>query len=116
MKYKKNVFKSLSMITQFGINMIVPIILCSGLGMYIDKKIGTSQCVVIMFFVGALAGFRNVYLFSKAIYSEDSEKDTARETKKQIFGRPAKKKNGEDDSDNVPITHIGHIGYSRDDR
>ena len=39
MKYKKSVYQSLVLITQFGINMIVPIFLCTGLGIFIDKKL-----------------------------------------------------------------------------
>ncbi|MBD5493122.1 MAG: AtpZ/AtpI family protein [Lachnospiraceae bacterium] len=56
------------MISQFGINMLVPIFLCSIIGIYIDKKCGTGIWVVILFFVGAAAGFRNVMKFAKKIY------------------------------------------------
>ena len=73
MKYKKSVYRALTLISQFGINMIVPIFLCSFAGMYIDNKLGTSYWIVILFFVGALAGFRNVYIFAKKVYEE---KDT----------------------------------------
>ncbi|MCI8931873.1 MAG: AtpZ/AtpI family protein [Lachnospiraceae bacterium] len=64
------------MITQFGINMLVPIFLCSFIGIYIDRKCGTSFWMVLLFFVGALAGFRNVYIFAKKVFSVKSEKDT----------------------------------------
>lgn len=73
MKYHKSVYRSLALISQFGINMLVPIFLCSFAGMYLDKKAGTSYIMVIFFFVGAMAGFRNVYLFSKKIYMEKDE-------------------------------------------
>ena len=43
MKYQKNVYRSLVLITQFGINMIVPIFLCSFLGVFLDKKFGTNS-------------------------------------------------------------------------
>lgn len=56
------------MITQFGINMLVPIFICSFAGMYIDRKLGTSVWTVALFFVGALAGFTNVFRFAKKIY------------------------------------------------
>ncbi len=82
MNYKKNVYQALTMVTQFGINMLVPIFLCSFIGIYIDKKIGTSYWVIILFFVGALAGFRNVYMFAKKIYSMKSERDEANERNK----------------------------------
>lgn len=56
------------MITQFGINMLVPIFVCSFVGMFIDRKLGTSVWTVALFFVGALAGFTNVFRFAKKIY------------------------------------------------
>lgn len=70
MKYNRGVYHSLMMISQFGINMLVPIFLCSFLGMFIDKKCGTSYWIVLLFFVGAAAGFRNVFRFAKKIYEE----------------------------------------------
>lgn len=85
-KYRKNVYHALTMITQFGINMLVPIFLCSFAGIYIDKWLGTSCWMVILFFVGALAGFRNVYIFAKKIYSIKSEKDTLHGRRKTDSG------------------------------
>lgn len=73
MKYRKNVYRSLAVISQFGINMLVPIFLCSFVGMYLDKKCNTSFFMIILFFVGALAGFRNIYIFSKKIYQDKGE-------------------------------------------
>ena len=62
MKYKKNVYQSIAMITQFGINMIVPILMCTLLGVYIGKKFDMMIIVIPLFIIGALAGFRNVYI------------------------------------------------------
>lgn len=73
MKYNKNVYRSLVMITQFGLNMLVPIFGCAFLGSFIDKKLGTSFFVIIFFFMGALAGFRNIFIFARKVY-EDKEK------------------------------------------
>lgn len=70
MKYKRTVYQALAMISQFGINMLVPIFLCSFLGNFLDQKFGTSFLVVLFFFIGALAGFRNVYRMAKRIYGE----------------------------------------------
>lgn len=47
--------------------MIVPIFLCTFLGIWIDKKAGTSFWVIILFFMGALAGFTNIYKLAKKI-------------------------------------------------
>ena len=72
MKYDKSVFKALTLITQFSVNMLVPIIMCTFLGMFIDRKAGTSFWVVILFFAGALAGFRNIYIFAKKLFDDKS--------------------------------------------
>lgn len=75
MKYNKNVHKSLMMITQFSVNMLVPIAICSLLGYAIDKSLGTKFVFIIMFFIGAIAGFRNIYILSKGIFDDaDSKK------------------------------------------
>lgn len=45
--------------------MIVPILLCTFAGIFLDRFFSTSFIVVIMFFLGAAAGFRNIYVFAK---------------------------------------------------
>ena len=72
-KYGRSVYQSLTMISQFGINMIVPIAMCSFAGYYLDKWLRTSYFVVVLFFVGAVAGFRNIYIFSKKIFQRPPE-------------------------------------------
>ncbi|MDD3368630.1 MAG: AtpZ/AtpI family protein [Lachnospiraceae bacterium] len=75
MKYQNNVYQSFTMIMQFGFNMIVPICLCSFAGIWLDNKFGTSFWTVVLFFIGALAGFRNIYIMAKKIYSKKGERD-----------------------------------------
>ena len=87
-RYGKNVYHALTMITQFGINMLTPVFLCSFIGIYIDRKLGTSFWMVLLFFVGALAGFRNIYVFARRIYSMKSERDTAHGRKAGAAGQP----------------------------
>ncbi|MDE6052526.1 MAG: AtpZ/AtpI family protein [Lachnospiraceae bacterium] len=72
-KYKKSVYQSLAVITQFGINMLVPIFLCSFAGLYLDRRLGTAFWFVLLFFVGALAGFRNIFILAKKIYEGDQK-------------------------------------------
>lgn len=73
MKFNRSVYQALTMIGQFGINMLVPVFACSFLGMFLDKKLGTDFLVVVLFFVGAIAGGFNVYRFSRQIYDRESE-------------------------------------------
>ena len=72
MKYGKNVRQALVVITQFGIDMIVPITLCSIAGYYLDRHFGTSWIFVAMFFFGAVCGAWNVFRFARRIYSSES--------------------------------------------
>lgn len=74
-KYDKSVYRSFALITQFGINMLVPIFLCSFLGIWLDKKLGTSYWMIILFFVGALAGFRNIYIMASKVYKDKEQHD-----------------------------------------
>lgn len=73
-KYDKSVYQSLALITQFGINMLVPVFLCSFVGIWLDEKFGTSFWMILLFFAGALAGFRNIYIMAKKVYdSKDGD-------------------------------------------
>lgn len=69
MRYDKSVYKALTFFSQFTINMLVPIFLCSVTGYFLDEKLGTSFLFVLLFFIGALAGFRNIYILAKRMYS-----------------------------------------------
>lgn len=81
MKYKKNVYQSFALIMQFGINMLVPIFICTFVGIFLDKKLHTNFIVIILFFLGAIAGFRNIYLMAKSVF--DPGKDEKNDDKKQ---------------------------------
>lgn len=49
MKYNKNVYQALMMISQFAINMLVPIFICSFVGMFLDRRFGSSYWTVLLF-------------------------------------------------------------------
>ena len=92
-KNNRNVYQALMMISQFGINMLVPIFICSFCGMYLDKKLNTSFWTVFLFFIGALAGFTNVFRFAKKIYEQPPAKRKPRtDVRKQSEGTPHGKK------------------------
>lgn len=63
------VFQSLAMVTQFGLNMIVPICAMSAAGVWLDRKLGTSYLTILFFAVGAIAGGQNVYRMAKRMYA-----------------------------------------------
>jgi len=78
MKNKKTVFQTLSLISQLGISMIAPVLLCTIAGVWIDRKFSLSLTIPLII-VGILAGARNVYALvrhaSDAIASEKDEEE-----------------------------------------
>lgn len=72
MRYKKSVYRSLALITQFGINMLVPIFLCVAAGVYIGRRFEINWITIPLFAIGALAGFRNIFIMAKKIYSGET--------------------------------------------
>ncbi len=76
-RYDKSVYRSFALIMQFGINMLVPIGMMSALGIFLDRKLGTSYLMVLLFFVGAIAGAQNVYRMAKRVYEEPAERKSA---------------------------------------
>ena len=75
-RYKKNdraVYRSLAMVTQFGLNMLVPICMMSALGVWLDGKLGTSFITIVFFAVGAIAGGQNIYRMAKRMCDEDEQ-------------------------------------------
>lgn len=80
--YNKSVYRSLVLIMQFGINMIVPIGMMCVVGIWLDRKMGTSFWTIFFFFIGALAGGQNIYRMAKRIY-KTSEREQKKELKEQ---------------------------------
>ena len=74
MRYKSSVYKSFVLVMQFGINMLVPIFLCTFIGLWIGDKTNIDFMAVPFFGIGALAGFRNCYIMAKRVYTEDDRK------------------------------------------
>ena len=74
MKEQRKVFQALTLILQFGINMLVPIGMCMALGIWLDDKYDMPWVIIVLFFVGALAGFTNIFKMSKPLMESDRNK------------------------------------------
>ena len=61
----KMIWDALIMVLQFGISMIVPILLCTLFGVWLGEKTGISWLAIPLFFGGAIAGGQNVYRMAK---------------------------------------------------
>jgi hypothetical protein len=59
------VWDALIMVFQFGINMIVPIFMCTLFGVWLGNKLGIDWLAIPFFFIGAIAGGQNVYRMAK---------------------------------------------------
>ena len=66
-KQDRKVIRALSMITQFTLFLLVPILGLGAVGLLLDRKLGTGWIAIVLFFVGAIAGFNNVYRFAMTI-------------------------------------------------
>lgn len=72
---KEDVGKAASMVSQFGINMIVPIALCVVLGVWLGNKFDIDWIVIPLFFMGVLAGYTNIYKTAKQFMKKDTKKE-----------------------------------------
>ena len=77
MNYKKSVYTTFAMISQVGFSMVVPILLCTYVGVWLEEKFDFPW-TVIMIVVGVLAGVRNVIAMlkrMKQITEEDADEE-----------------------------------------
>ena len=77
--YDRQVFRAVTLIMQFGINMLVPICLMSAVGIWLDRHFGTSFFMILFFCMGAVAGGQNVYRMARTIYDDSNDKQTKKD-------------------------------------
>ena len=63
MKYNKEVFRNLTLITQLGIQMLTPVFLCVAIGVFIDNRFSTYFTLPLLI-LGIMAGARNTYILA----------------------------------------------------
>ena len=61
----KMVWDALVMVLQFGINMLVPILACTFIGVWLGNKFSVNWLAIPCFFLGAIAGGQNVYRMAR---------------------------------------------------
>ena len=76
-KDRRKVQSALIMVYEFSINMLVPIIMCTLVGVWIGRKWDINWIVIPFFFIGALAGYNNIYKTVRKIIGKkkDSQKE-----------------------------------------
>lgn len=73
MKNNRKVIQTIPLILQFGINMIVPILMCTMVGVWLGRKFDIPFITVPLFIVGALAGFTSIFKMVRKIYKQDGD-------------------------------------------
>lgn len=66
MKKRNEIVRSLAMVTQLGVSMLAPVILCATIGLWLDEKFGWSVTAVLLV-LGILAGARNSWIMLKQV-------------------------------------------------
>ncbi len=74
----KDIMKALSMLTQVGISMLVPILLCIWIGKYLDRTFDTGVTFLIIFiFLGVGSAFKTLYSMTVEKYKKEALKEQA---------------------------------------
>ncbi len=66
MKNRNEIVRSLAMVTQLGLSMLAPIVLCAFVGVWLDEQFGWSITAVLLV-LGVMAGARNTWILAKQV-------------------------------------------------
>lgn len=69
------VARSLIMISQISISMLVPIFLCLFFGIKLNEWLEAKIFVPVFLFLGMGAAIRNVYYITKSFYAKDKKRE-----------------------------------------
>ena len=67
--------RSIMMISQISISMLVPIFLCLFFGIKLNEWLDTVYFVPVFLFLGMGAAIRNVYQLTKSFYAKDKKRE-----------------------------------------
>ena len=71
----KRIVKSLMMVSQISISMLVPVFLCLFLGNWLNELCSTIYFVPLFLVLGIGASIRNVYLLTRSFYAKDKKRE-----------------------------------------
>lgn len=74
MKFNREIARNLAMITQLGISMLAPIILCAFVGYGLDEKFGWHTTLPLLI-LGILAGGRNTWILLMDLQGKGKKDD-----------------------------------------
>ncbi len=95
-KTNREVANSLVMVLQFGINVIVPILLCTLVGTFITAKTGKQGFAIGGILIGIAAAFNGAYRSVKGyLKNEESPGQRARRLEREALNNTEDKAQGE---------------------
>jgi ATP synthase protein I len=63
---RRQLIKSLGFLSSVGISMVASTLIGLGMGYYLDKWLGTSPWLTLIFLgFGVVSGFRNIYILTE---------------------------------------------------
>lgn len=72
MNFKKDVLRNLAMITQIGISVLAPLVLCVFIGYELDGRFGFHTTLPLLI-LGILAGGRNGWMLMQELVPKDGK-------------------------------------------
>lgn len=72
LRQKKNGLENLVLISQLGINVMTPIVLCTAAGVWLDRKFGINT-VLPFLILGVLSGAFSAYKMAKRTIDKEKE-------------------------------------------
>ena len=95
-KTNSEVANSLVMVLQFGINVIVPILLCTVVGTFISSKTNIKGFSIAGILIGILAAFNGAYRSVKGyLKNEESPGQRARRLEEEALKEKKSESSGE---------------------
>lgn len=82
MHQKKSGLENLVLITQLGLNVVTPVLLCVALGNWIDRRTGLHTTLIFLI-LGVLSGGLSAYKMAKTII-ERERREQEKEKEEQI--------------------------------
>ena len=83
-KNAKEIARSLAMVTQLGVSMLAPVVLCAVIGNWMDERFGWSVTAILLI-LGIMAGARNTWILVKGVMRLDDGRKS--DDKKQKEGK-----------------------------
>lgn len=79
MRRKNGLGKVLTMFFQITITMLSPILICGWIGLWLNARLHTTLCFLVMMLLGVLAAFRNFYHLVRGFFEDDLKRENAQQ-------------------------------------